>query len=117
MLGDDYLGDEWWPCPVCGADPGDACTDRDAGEISPYVHAERADAPDAAQLAHGVVIDRHGVRRLPDGVIVQREPDDHGGPYASVEVWRGGIRRPGSTDNGGLIGTAPNGWRVLSVPA
>lgn len=69
----------------------------------------------------GDLIDRTMVERLPNGAVVRREPDEDGGPYAEMVVRDGGFRRlrPAKGDRRrsfGLVGTAPNGWRVVSLP-
>lgn len=42
-LSDDYP-DADIACPTCGAEPTACCSVPDGGEISRYIHAERAEA-------------------------------------------------------------------------
>lgn len=78
-------------------------------------------ASDPTAPAVGDLIDRTDVERLPDGAVVRREPDEYGGPYAEMLVRGGGVRplHPAKGDRRtyGLVGTAPNGWRVVRLPS
>lgn len=65
-------------------------------------------------------VDRRVVELLPDGSVVQRATDEHGGPYAEMIV-RGGligrrVAKRGQPVVFGRVGTAPEGWLVVSLP-
>jgi len=68
----------------------------------------------------GTLVDRRVVERLPNGAVVQRATDEYGGPYAEMLVWGGLIGRRvakrGQPIVFGRVGTAPEGWMVVSLP-
>jgi hypothetical protein len=68
----------------------------------------------------GDLVDRRVVERLPNGSVVQRATDEHGGPYAEMLVWGGLIGRRvakrGERVVFGRVGTASEGWLVVSLP-